>query len=334
MKKLLALTLATTMVASVSASEVKLKLHDFHSPVAGMHKNVIKPWVEAVEKDANGKLDIKIYDSMSLGGKVPQMEDQIISGFVDIGLFLPAYTPGRHPTVSVFEQPFVIDDAVEDSIKLQNLIEVNSDVQHDFKDVHIIGSYLHYPGSLFVNGKSVKSAEDLKGLKVRIPSRGVATLLKENGAVPVSMPMPSIQQALSKNVVDSVVMTFELAPKLKLNELTTTVTTMRDENNKGLYSTVFLLGMNKAKYESLPADIKEAIDKNSGKVFAEFASSSLTAGEFGNYEALKPDLEYNVMPLEDVKKLAKSREGIRKEWVADLTERGYNAEQILKDSGL
>ena len=70
-------------------------------------------------------------------------------------------------------------------------------------------------------------------------------------------------------MIDGAVIPYEVAPGLKVNELTK-FTSEPDPSFNALYTTVFLMPMNKAKYESLPADLKAVIDKNSGLEYSAF----------------------------------------------------------------
>jgi TRAP-type C4-dicarboxylate transport system substrate-binding protein len=58
------------------------------------------------------------------------------------------------------------------------------------------------------------------------------------------------------------VVPWEIVPAIKVHELLKFHTEI--PGSPTLYTTTFFLAMNKAKYEGLPAELKAAIDKNSG----------------------------------------------------------------------
>jgi TRAP-type C4-dicarboxylate transport system substrate-binding protein len=62
---------------SVQAAEVELKVHHFLPAPATAHAKFIQPWADKVMKESNGRIDIKIYPAMQLGGKPPQLFDQV-----------------------------------------------------------------------------------------------------------------------------------------------------------------------------------------------------------------------------------------------------------------
>ena len=82
------------------------------------------------------------------------------------------------------------------------------------------------------------------------------------GATPVGMPVPQVPEALSKGVIDGTILPYEVMPALKVDELTK-FHSGPDASQPLIYNSVFVIAMNKARYESLPADIRKIIDSNS-----------------------------------------------------------------------
>lgn len=81
------------------------------------------------------------------------------------------------------------------------------------------------------------------------------------------MPVPALPQAMSLGVVDGGLVPFEVVPPLKLAELVSYSVEGQGVNSR-FGTSVFLFAMNKDRYESLPDDLKEIIDRNSGRDFA------------------------------------------------------------------
>jgi hypothetical protein len=88
-------------------------------------------------------------------------------------------------------------------------------------------------------------------------------MLAALGATPVAMPLPALSDALSKGVVDGYLLPWEVIPSIKAHELTK-YESETDPKARALYTAVFVLAMNQAKYDSLPPDMKKVIDDNSG----------------------------------------------------------------------
>ena len=109
--------------------------------------------------------------------------------------------------------------------------------------------------------------DEIKGLKVRAPTRIGTKFLTAIGAVPVQMPVPQVTESLSKGVIDGAMVPWEVAPALKLQE----VTKYHLDTAPGvpkMSNSIFVIAMNPAKYDSLPPDLKKVIDANTGLEFS------------------------------------------------------------------
>ncbi len=70
------------------------------------------------------------------------------------------------------------------------------------------------------------------------------------------MPMPDVYDALARGVVDGLLSSYEALEGFRTGEHIKYVT----ENLSTAYSATFLVAMNKKKFESLPANVRKAID--------------------------------------------------------------------------
>jgi TRAP-type C4-dicarboxylate transport system substrate-binding protein len=255
--------------ARAQAPAVTLKLHHFLPPVSNPHNKMLVRWVKTVEAESQGKIKIDIFPSMQLGGTPPQLYDQARDGVVDIVWTVPGYTPGRFPTTEVMELPFIASGrGLVNSRAAQEL--GNKHLKDEVKDVKLLAFWAHDAGHIHAN-RPVKTMEDLKGLKLRSPSRLSGETLKALGAVTIGMPVPQVPESLAQKVIDGVVIPWEVVPAVKVHELVKYHTEMT--GSPTLYTTTFFLAMNKAKYEGLPAELRAVLDKTSGMPFAELAGN-------------------------------------------------------------
>ena len=147
---------------------------------------------------------------MQLGGAPPQLYDQARDGVVDLVWTLPGNTPGRFPVSETFELPFVPHrKAVPNSRALQEFAEAH--MKDEFKEVHPICFWAHDHGLIHAN-KSVKVMEDLKGLKLRFPTRLAGEALRALGATAIGMPIPQLPESLAQRVIDGAVVPWEVVP--------------------------------------------------------------------------------------------------------------------------
>ena len=81
------------------------------------------------------------------------------------------------------------------------------------------------------------------------------------GATPVTMPVPDLPQALATSAVDGALIPWEIIPALNLQDVTQYQIEGPDKSRFG--TTTFQVSMNKARWEAMPDDIKQAFDKAS-----------------------------------------------------------------------
>jgi TRAP-type C4-dicarboxylate transport system substrate-binding protein len=261
---------AVLRVTRANAQEVTLKLHHFLPPVANAQTRFLKPWADKVAAESGGRIKITIYPSMQLGGTPPQLYDQARDGVVDLVWTLPGYTPGRFFGTEAFELPFTANKrALANSLAMAEYAEQN--LQDEYKDVRPICIWAHDHGVIHAN-RQVKTMEDLKGLKLRFPTRLAGEALRALGANAIGMPVPQVPESLAQRVIDGCVIPWEVVPSIKVQELVKYHTEI--PGSPTFYSATFLLAMNRAKYDALPADLRAVIDSNSGATAAAMAGKA------------------------------------------------------------
>ncbi|MFZ4407583.1 MAG: TRAP transporter substrate-binding protein [Paracraurococcus sp.] len=266
-----ALTLGAALALpalQVRAQETTLRLHHFLPAVSNVHRFFLQPWAQKVAAESNGRLKIQIFPAMQLGGAPPQLFDQARDGVADIIWTLPGNTPGRFPKIEVFELPFVSHKkAIVNCLAIQEY--ASTMLRDEFAEVHPLCVWGHGEGLIHTR-REVKTMEDLRGLKLRFPSRLNGEALRALGASPVGMPVPQIPEAMSQGVIDGAVVPWEVVPSIRLQEMVKYHTEI--PGSPTLYIATFILAMNKAKYAGLPDDLRAVLDANSGAAAARMAA--------------------------------------------------------------
>ncbi len=328
MKKLTAtLGLAALLAAAgqVQAQEIILKVHHFLSPLSPAHTKLITPWCDKINKESGGKLKCQIYPAMQLGGTPPQLYDQAKDGVADIVWTLPGYTAGRFPLVEVFELPFMMRNTEGTSRALWDWVQAND--QAEFKDVKAIAFHVHGPGVFHMVNKPIKTLADFKGLKLRAPTRQTNKMLAAFGATPVGMPVPQVPEALSKGVIDGAVIPYEVVPAVKVQELVK-FHSETDPSQPAVYTSAFIFAMNKAKYDSLPPELKKVIDANSGaETSAAFGKAQGEADIPGRKASEKNT--FNTIPAAEIENWRKAAQPVIDDWVKDVTAKGANGKALF-----
>jgi TRAP-type C4-dicarboxylate transport system substrate-binding protein len=310
------------------AQEVTLKMHQFLPAQANVPRLVLDVWADKVEADSNGRIKVERYPSMQLGGKPPELMDQAIDGVADIVWTVVGYTPGRFPSTEVFELPFMMTNARAVSRAYWQMFEKHMK-DTEFKDVHILATWVHGPGMIHTN-VPVNTPADMNGLKIRGGSRSVNSLLTKLGATPVGMPVPAVSEGLSKGVIDGTTIPWEVTAALKVPEL---VKNHTEFSGSALYTLTFVLAMNKDKYNALPDDLKAVIDQNSGEEFSVFAGGTQADAD-GPARDNAVALGNNIITLdaEATKEWRALSQPIYDEWVADMKGKGIDGQALIDEA--
>ena len=317
---------AAMLATGAMAQEVTLKLHQFLPAQANVPAKILDVWADNVEEASGGRIQIDRFPSMQLGGTPPELMDQAIDGVADIVWTVVGYTPGRFPTTEVFELPFMVEDARAASCAYWTMFEEHMK-DDEFAAVKILGTWVHGPG-MFHTSDPVETPGDLQGMKIRGGSRLVNELLTLAGATPVGMPIPAVPEGLSKGVIDGTTMPWEVTPSLKITEL---VENHTEFAGPSLYTLGFVLAMNKEKYDSLPDDLKQVMDDNSGMEFSVFAGGT-QADEDGPARVLAEEAGNNIIVVDDTSEWSALVNPIYDTWVAEMEAQGRDGQALIEQA--
>jgi TRAP-type transport system periplasmic protein len=322
-----AAAIAAPALTGFAQQTVTLKFHTFMAPQSNVWLNMHKAWMNKVEKESGGRIKFEAYPAMQLGGTPVQLYDQARDGVVDIVWTLPGNTAGRFPRIEVFELPFMMTNAEAASKAYWEYVQTMA--PDEFKETQLIALHVHGPGAIHTVDKAVKSVADMRGLKMRAPTRQVTKLLGTLGAIPVGMPLPGIPDALSKGTINGAVIPWEVVPAVKVNELTKFHAEF-DPAGGCLYTTTFVMAMNKAKYNSLPPDLKKIIDNNSGIETSGWLGKVQQEGDVPGRKSAsdRNNAIFTVGPAEAQEFRRKSR-ALEVEWQEDMNKRGYDGRKLI-----
>lgn len=334
MKKTIDLRLLAVLAAGVllnpaaQAQEVTLKVHHFLSSTAPIHVKVLEPWCQKIRLESANRIKCNIFPSMQLGGTAPQLFDQARDGVVDVSWTIPGYTPGRFLVTELFELPFMMSTPEATS---RALWEFQSKYNaSEFKDVKPLAFHMNGPGNFYTKSKPIQHLADFKGMKLRGATRQTTRMLAALGATPVGMPLPAVTDALSKGVIDGALTPYEVVQATKMHELTK-FTTESDPKYNAIYAQVFVLAMNKAKYEALPADLKKVIDANSGAELSAWIGKMIHEADVpGRKLVQQAGNTIHTLPAAELQLWQKATDQLDEELVADINKRGLDGAALLQ----
>ena len=206
-------------------------------------------WKTEIEKRTGGKVKINTYPGGTLLG-AKDIFDGVLAGTADIGNFAMSYQPGRFPVSEGMDLPHFFSDAKTSSRILAELIAAFKPAE--FEKVKVLTLFT-CPPALIMSSKEVKTIADLKNLPLRSSGTG-AEVMKRLGAAPVAMPQSDVPDALQKGVVKGNVSSGEVLKDMNYASYCPFVF------KTDLCVTSFAVVMNKAKYDALPAEVKQVFD--------------------------------------------------------------------------
>ncbi len=240
---------------TASAQATKLKFAVFTPDKEQTFQSVMKPWAEAVNKDAAGTLDIELFPNGALGRAAPQQAQMVLDGVADIAWVIASYTPGRFQENEVFELPGLFRSLQEATTVISRLVQ--SGKIKGYEDFYVIGAFGTAPYSLHARSP-INSIADIKGKKIRSSGAIEGETLKALGAVPIGMPVTEIPEAVSRGTIDGT--TSHPSPLFDFGIVR--VTNAHYFTQLGVVPLAIL--MNKKKFDALPKQAQDAIRKYSG----------------------------------------------------------------------
>jgi len=316
--------------ASAQAQEVVIKFSHFLAPNSNFHKNVAEPWCAAIHKDSGGKLKCQIYPALQLGGTPPQLVDQVKNGVADVVWTSPSYSTGRFPRTEALELPFSLPPGGLDGSKAMWEF-YQKHAQDDFKDFKVLAIFSASNVVMSTASKPILTVDGFKGVKLRSPSRFAALFLTALGGTPVNMPIAQVTEGISKGVIDGAMAPWEVLPATKVDEVTK-YHMEGPANQPGFTQTPMAVLMNKAKFESLPADLKAVIDKNSGQKLVELTGKVWDDGN--NAARSKMSAQGNkvlVIKPEDYTAMKKAAASVEADWIKQADARGLDGKKLAAE---
>ncbi len=311
-------------VTDASAQSRDIKLAFFASPKHPVWSKLMAPWGKAVE-GANVGLKVVGFPGSQIGGSPPGAFKRVVNGIADAEFAMQGYTSTVFPRTLLVEIPLQWGSPTEATRALWRIFDKH--LASEYKRVKVLAMWVTDTPTVMTN-KVVRVPDDLKGLKLRTPSKNQAAIIKGFGAIPVGMPMPHTYGAIEKGVVDGAVVGISVVNSFKLAEV---VKNYIVDLPMG-YSPQ-MIAMNRKVYDSLSPAQRAAIDKNSGLPLSLKGAKLYEMARKGGLKTVtkRPDTKITTLTAAE-KALWKARlETVVTKWVADFEKQGLPYRQMLAD---
>jgi TRAP-type C4-dicarboxylate transport system substrate-binding protein len=266
--------------AASAAEPIKLKMAYFSSDRTTTYLAAIKPFVDAVNAEAHGLVQIDVSLSGTLGKNPTQQLQLVLDGTADLAFVVPGYTPERFPDNEVVELPDLFKNIREATLVYTGLIAANA--LRGYDDLFVVGAFTAEPEMIHTRLPAA-SLDALAGMRIRSNNPVQSVALAGLGMVPIEVPINQTSGAISSGKIDGA-MTGP-APLIEFG-------ISRVVSNHYLLAVSaapLLVVMNRMKFEGLPEQAKQIIRKFSGEWAAQRYIEICHAENQASLESLKQD---------------------------------------------
>jgi TRAP-type C4-dicarboxylate transport system substrate-binding protein len=262
------------------AEPIELKFSFYTSDRSNIYQTMIKPFVDSVNDEGKGLIEIKVYFSGAISPVITKQPQLVADGTADMAMVAPGYSPDRFGDSTVMELPGIYRDAREASLIFTQLVERGA--LEGYGAFFVVGALVTGPENIH-SRKPIAAIGDLKGLTIRANNQREAAVLEQLGAIPVLLPINQTTDAINRDKIDGA--TF---PPLVLFDFGVgRVTTYHFMIPMG--GVPLALVMNRGKFDSLPPAAQAIIRKYSGRWLAERAAANLQTTDMQILEQLRSD---------------------------------------------
>ena len=252
---LIAVAAAALSAPAMSQQKIEVKVAEFVGAQHFMTKWLVQ-WGEKLEKASGGRLAFKHFPGSQMG-PTPVHYDLARTGQADVSWFLHGGTPGRFPLTEISHLPYMVGSA-EIGTKVLNDAQLRAkylDAEH--RGVKVLLLLTHQPGNIHTTKKPIRTADDMKGLRIRFSSPTIKEFVAALGGTAVGVQPNEQLEQLQKGTLDGTFIdyggagiAFKMAGTLKYS------TEMYS------YISSFGVAMNPEFYAKLPADLKKLFDES------------------------------------------------------------------------
>lgn len=311
----------TPEASAPPAKPIELTYSIFFPPTHIQCKEA-EAWAQEIGKRTNGRVKITIYPGGSLT-QAPQVYEGVVAGISDIGMSCLAYTRGRFPLLEGLDLPLGYPNGKVATRLATDMVRKYAPAE--MADTHVLYLHAHGPGIL-ASKKPVHTLEDLKNLKIRGTGLS-AKVITSLGGTPIGMSQPETYEALQKGVVDATLCPVETLKGWKQGE---TISSVTDSSVVG-YTTAMFVTMNKAKWDSVPADLQAIITEVSDTWVDRHGAAWDQADEEGRAFIRELGREEIALTPEEQARWVQAVKPILDEYVAGCTAKGLPGAELLAD---
>jgi len=314
------LVIGFSFLTSTASGQTKLT-YSVIWPAPHRHTVLATEWAKEIEKRTDGKVQITVFPAGTLT-PADKCYDGVAKGISDIGMSVLSYTRGKFPLTEVIDLPLGSKSGLASTRLINEYFKRLR--PKEFDEVKVMYFHAHGPGLIHIK-KLVNKLEDMRGLKIRCTGLA-AKIATQLGATPVAMPMGETYDALSRGVVDGSMAPYEALFGWKWGD----VVKFTAEDFGASYSSGMFVVMNKDKWNALPPDVQNIIEKVNAEWIEKQGKAWDEIDKEGRDYTLKLGNKIISLSKEENERWAKAVHPLLDEYVKSMKEKGLPGEEALK----
>ncbi|WP_418319884.1 TRAP transporter substrate-binding protein DctP [Piscinibacter sakaiensis] len=310
-----------------AAQQIKLRVADSFPATHWISLNITKYMMEQVSARTNQKVEFEYYPAEQLG-KAKDLLSLAVSGVTDIAYVAPGFVSDKMPLAAVGELPLPtaspsacpVTMAYWKIAKPGGLLD-----QEEFapNGVRVLFSIVLPPYQLVTTAKFA-SVKDLAGMKIRTSGAPKELALRKLGAVPIQMPTPELNEAMSRRTVDGAVLPIGSVPAYGLDVIAKYFTV---GENFGSFVANYV--MSERKWKTLSPDVQKVL-ADMGEELSKRGCVFADREEAENINKLqKVGVTLVTLPAADKPGLREMQTSVSKTWADGLDKRGKAGTTVL-----
>jgi tripartite ATP-independent transporter DctP family solute receptor len=277
--------------APATAADRTLRFGHIWPPEGGWG-GAAQRFADLLTQRSGGKVAVKVFPSSQLGNE-RELEEGLQIGNIDFTFGGPGVLTNFDPAIGIFDMPFMFRDYTHANRVMDGTIgrEVWDSLRTK-AGIRVLGSGAQGFRYVLTRTRPVKSIEDLKGLKIRVPE--AETFLRTFrllGANPVGVPWGETYLAVQNGVVDGL----EGVPDVILNHKMFEVGKYVAKTGH-IMATLQLLVSEKT-YQSLSPELRKVIDETGLEVWRAQRQAAQADNERAEAELVKRGLQFAAIDI-------------------------------------
>ncbi|MCM3713359.1 TRAP transporter substrate-binding protein [Alkalihalobacillus oceani] len=309
-----------------AAEAIELTIASVWPGPHGQHVQVVEPLMEEIEKVTEGRITATLYPAGGLGAP-SETYDMTVTGIADIGYGLHNTTPGVFHLVSVNSLPFIGDSAINGTEISNALLETFSEefeAEHDGTKIAYL--WIGDGENVFTVDKPIHKPEDLQGLRISLtPSPTGNAFLEAFGAIPVTLPMGEVYEAMQRGIVDGALANGSTIPNFQLGDVAGHITRLN------LVLPTFFCVINEDTWSQISTDDQAALEELFAAYGLKHAEAYDSLAEEGWRMAEEKGVEIFDIPEEEKHLWGNPLQPVADEWIESIEAMGLPGREVYEE---